>query len=88
MVARPSSRVVSVKMRAARAESPLSAALPKARPGLHEIAAQGGEVGQALHARENVPGAPFACLDGAGQGVRPSGTDPGLESWRRIAACE
>src|ERR1700680_65476 len=40
-------------------------------PGLHEIAVQWGHVGQAPHARENGPGAPLACLDGASQGVRP-----------------
>jgi hypothetical protein len=33
--------------------------------GFHEIAAQGAEVGQTPHARENGPGTPLAGFDGA-----------------------
>lgn len=52
---------------------------PEGAAGLHGGRGAGGEIGQAPHARENGPGAPFGCLDGAGKGVRPSaeGVDAG-----------
>lgn len=63
---------------------------PEGAAGLHEVAAQRGEVRQAPHARENGPGAPFACLDGAGQGVHPGaevvGASRGGHEFPQLAA--